>query len=476
MTLEEQLKDVTARNEQNLTELREKVSEDLKQAKHYANVLQRSEKDLSSAKSRVLKEKVKLAEKYITDSISKSVKVPKSWDGKRVSELRRILASGSEKTVEARCAKLAALRELQLYLEAFPIIERVADLVRKWTGCDDIEVKSNGNYEQTLFVKGQPMLELDMCQWEVWDHGLRKISTSNIYLYPTVEYLDSSGNGARIADFWELHCRLSLLDPKFIVGFEECEKWCGSGQHVMEYADGIRNLGKSDFIMDRYSSSLGSKVYEETLAAAVIINSVWMLPISMCVSAAKYMPSDSREFLESDLQSRFNYQFREDLKTGKGEIKFDLKKCEVLCKSDVDVDMTFDPDTCEMVHQSLTWEHIPVGDVRIRDLHDYVAKQVPWIEPYGSFVLDVEASSDIVKAVKEQGEAIFIHPLRVGSDIVQVKPTDKGRYAIKVDIKVPVKDLRSEMSCYGFNGKSFKMYERHHETCGLFLSFEKQKG
>lgn len=56
------------------------------------------------------------------------------------------------------------------------------------------------------------------------------------------------------------------------------------------------------------------------------------------------------------------------------------------------------------------------------------------------------------------------------------KPTDKGRYAIKVDIKVPVKDLRSEMSRYGFNGKSFKMYERHHETCGLFLSFEKQKG
>ena len=92
MELAEQLKDVTTRNADNIAALKEKVSEDTKQAKHYAQVLQKSSDTLTKAKAGVLKEKVKLAETYIKDVIGK-IKVPQTWDEKRVAQLRRVLDS-----------------------------------------------------------------------------------------------------------------------------------------------------------------------------------------------------------------------------------------------------------------------------------------------------------------------------------------------------------------------------------------------
>lgn len=159
MTLEQQFKSVTEKNLGRIAELNDKVSANLKQANYYANVLRRSQQSLSTAKSKVFKDKVKLAEKYIKDVIGKT-KVPTTWNAKRVKELRRVLASGSERTVADRCKKLAALRELQLYIDTFPLVDRVADLVRKWTGCSDVEVCSPGNYDQTLKIKGHTVLEV----------------------------------------------------------------------------------------------------------------------------------------------------------------------------------------------------------------------------------------------------------------------------------------------------------------------------
>lgn len=67
MTLEQQFKSVTEKNLGRIAELNDKVSANLKQANYYANVLRRSQQSLSTAKSKVFKDKVKLAEKYIKD-------------------------------------------------------------------------------------------------------------------------------------------------------------------------------------------------------------------------------------------------------------------------------------------------------------------------------------------------------------------------------------------------------------------------
>lgn len=473
MGLAEQLKAATTRNADNIAALKEKVSEDTKQAKHYAQVLQKSSDTLTKAKKDVLKEKVELAETYIKDVIGK-IKVPQTWDEKRVAQLRRVLSSGPEKTVQDRCDKLAALRELQLYLESFPIIERVADLVRKWTGSSEITVTSNGNYEQTLCVKGHAVLDLNKNQREVWRDGMRMMSMSNLYIHPTIKFIDSDYNSGEVANYWELYCRQALLSPKFIVGLDECEKWGGSGQSVVEYGDVIRRYGREDGKVNHYCSSLGSDFSVESLAAAVILNSMWLLSIGECLGASKYMPKAQRERMESEMTGRCGYLFMDDLEGSKSVVKFDLENCEILCKRDTDDDMVFDPDTCEMVHQALTWEHIPVGDICVRDLHDYVASKVKWIKPFGTITFDVEANSDIAKAIKTYGRDIFIYPLKVGTDILDVKHTGKGRYEITVAVKVPHKGLWEECVRYGFR-RVYKLYERRHDTYGLFLSFEKGK-
>lgn len=474
MTLEQQFKSVTEKNLGRIAELNDKVSANLKQANYYANVLRRSQQSLSTAKSKVFKDKVRLAEKYIKDVIGKT-KVPTTWNAKRVKELRRVLASGSERTVADRCKKLAALRELQLYIDTFPLADRVADLVRKWTGCSDVEVCSPGNYDQTLKIKGHIVLEVHSRSREIYRNGTRKISGSNIRLYPTVTFIDYEDYDAEITDHWEMYCRKALLDPKFLVGFEEYEKWCGNGMPVVEYADCIREYGKFDGNVERYSSRLQYDFSDEALAAAIIINSVWMLPIGMCLDAAGRMPPKFGSILEEDLHSRFSHLFDEDNTTGGGVAKLDLINREVLCKSDADAQMAFDPDTCEMVHQALTWQHIPVGDVTIRDIHDYVAERVPWVKPYGTQVLTVDATTDIVKAAKEQGSELFIYPLRVGTDITDVQRKEKGKYEITVAYKIPPNEVLHECCRYGFNinKKLFKLYERQHERCGIFLSFEK---
>ena len=474
MTLEQQFKSVTEKNQGRIAELNDKVSADVKQANYYANVLKRSEQALSTAKAKVFKDKVKLAEKYIKAVIGKT-KVPTTWNAKRVKELRRVLASGSERTVADRCKKLAALRELQLYIDTFPIGDRVADLVRKWTGCDDVEVCSPGNYDQTLKIKGHTVLEVHSRSREVYYDNSRKTSMSNILLYPTVTFIDYTDYDAEIADHWEMYCRQALLDPKFLVGFEEYEKWCGNGMPVVEYADRIREYGKFDGRVSRYSSKLQNDFSDEALASAIIINSVWMLPIGMCLDAAERMPPKFGSIVEEDLLNRFSHLFVEDNKTGGGVAKLDLINREVLCKTDADAQMAFDPDTCEMVHQAFTWQHISVGDVTIRDIHDYVAERVPWIKPYGSQVITVDTTTDIVKAAKEQGSEIFIYPLRVGTDITDVQHKGKDKYEITIAYKIPPNEVLHECCRYGFNinTKSFRMFVRHHESCGMFLSFEK---
>lgn len=471
MTLEEKLNGVTTRTADEIATLTGKLNKDVEVAKHYCEIVQESQKVLSAAKARVLKEKVDLAEQHIQEIINETP-VPEKYDAERVGELRRILSSGAESSVEARCKKLAALCELQAYITKFPVYERVAELVREWTGSDEITISKTDTDHATLRIKGFNVLSIDTDQREIYDNGYRKMSMSNVSVTSPILFLNYDVL-AIIADHWETYCRLTRLSSRFILGIDECEKWGENTKTIVDYASNVRKLGRYDGKVDRRSIAINGEFTDEDLATAVIINSTYILPIGVCLNAAKNMSAKMQDILQDVIMFYFRRIFKRDLEKCKGVLKLDLNKREVLWKKDKDEALLFDPDTCEMVHQSLAWTHIDVSKVSLRDLHDYVAKIFKWIEPFKTVVFDVEAKADIVKAVKEHGEKIFIYPLQVGTEIQDVQKVGEDHYQIKVKYKLSEMDVAS--SCYGDGGKNlndgiYKLYERYTPDKELFLS------
>lgn len=476
MTLEEDLNGVTARTADEIATLKEKLDKDVEIAKHYCEIVQESQKVLSDAKSRILKEKISLARQYI-EKITEGIPMPEKYDAARVGELRRILSSGAELSVEARCKKLAALRELQAYITKFPVYERVAELVREWTGSDEITISKTDTNHATLRIKGFNVLYVDTNQREIYDNGYRKMSMSNVSVTSPILFLNYDVL-AIIVDHWETYCRLTELSPRFILGIDECEKWGENTKPIVDYASNVRKLGRYDGKVDRRSIAIDSKFTDDDLAAAIIINSSYILPIGVCMDSAKNMPAILQDKLSRMIESYFRRIFKRDLENCKGVLKLDLNKREVLWKKDKDEALLFNPDTCEMVHQSLEWTHVDVSNVSLRDLHDYVAKIFTWIEPFKTVVFDVEAKADIVKAVKEHGEKIFRYPLQVGTEIQDVQKVGEDHYQIKVKYTLSEMDVAS--SCYGEGGKNlndgiYRLYEHYTSDKELYLSLQEEQ-
>lgn len=471
MTLEEDLNGVTARTADEIATLKEKLDKDVETAKHYCEIVQESQKVLSDAKSRILKEKISIARQYI-EKITEGIPMPEKYDAARVGELRRILSSGAESSVEARCKKLEALGELKAYITRFPVYERVAKLVREWTGSNEVTISKLGDNIASLRIKGFNVLSIDTSQREIYDNGYRKMSMSNVNVTSPILFLNYDVL-AIIADHWETYCRLTELSPRFILGIDECKKWGENTKSIVDYASNVCKLGRYDGKVDRCSIAINGKFTDEDLATAVIINSTYILPLGVCLNAAKNMSAKMQDILQDMIMFYFRRIFKRDLENCKGVLKLDLNKREVLWKKNKDEALLFNPDTCEMVHQSLEWTHVDVSNVSLRDMHDYVAKIFTWIEPFKTIVFDVEAKADIVKAVKEHGEKIFIYPLQVGTEIQDVQKVGEDHYQIKVKYKLLEMDVAS--SCYSEGGKNlndgiYRLYEHYTSDKELYLS------
>ena len=159
MTLEEKFCDVITRTDDERKRLKDKLDSDVEQAKHYCEIAKSSEMAFANAKSETYNQQLVIADAAIKQ-IMKDTPEPEKYDADRVHTLRHILSSGTEATADARYDKMKALCELQAYLKKFPLGVRVAELVREWTGVDDVTVEYTDEFDYVLRVKGTPVMHL----------------------------------------------------------------------------------------------------------------------------------------------------------------------------------------------------------------------------------------------------------------------------------------------------------------------------
>lgn len=477
MTLEEKFCDVITRTDDERKRLKDILDSAVKQAKHYCEIAKSSEMAFANAKSETYNQQLVIADAAIKQ-IMKDTPEPEKYDADRVHTLRHILSSGTEATADARYDKMKALCELQAYLKKFPLGVRVAELVREWTGVDDVTVEYTDEFDYVLRVKGTPVMHLYTRPQEIWVDRLRKMSTSNIQISNPMLYMDYDFR-VEIGDFWETYCRLTPLSASFIVGSENYDKWKGNNMSVIEYADGVRKLGRNNGCVTHYNISMGNSLNDEDFAAVVIINSTPMLTIGECMRATEHLRPKLSNRLTELLKDFSEYIFRKDLENNPGQVKLNLEQQAILWKTNIDDSLMFDPDTCEMQHPCCVWNKIDVSGYRIRDIHDVVAKNVPWIDPLPTIVYDVYASDELMERIKNGDTNCFVYPLQVGVEIKNVeKVSNDNHYQMTATYKLPADVIEGECTRYGFNyrDKAYILYERISSYDKIaFLSFEKDK-
>ena len=149
-----------------------------------------AEKSLLEAKMAQYNARKKVVQKYIDDVLMK-MKAPATYDPGRVKKLRSILASfKSNASYAKRIEILAAIRELQLILTAFPIATRVYNIIHEWTGSKFIKLSGDGKKikfgDRTIFYTVERLDTNDrfltiICREDKYRHHLIFVMTDAHY-------------------------------------------------------------------------------------------------------------------------------------------------------------------------------------------------------------------------------------------------------------------------------------------------------
>ena len=274
------------------------------------NEYERRQTELYNAQMAHYNARLAVVQKYIDKEIM-TMKPKFPYDPKRVEELRAILAKTKEKeyqSYEKRFEILKALRELQLIVTVYPFVQRISDLVTKWTG-------------KSLYHATDDRTKFYPFCWELVDgkRGVLKLydrldDKEHWWMqnrpegkYKSIVFLNLDNNRSGIGylgtlhDFWEIECARMKIRPEFLIQGEPSKPlkygeklersgtfWenCAKGVEVQNYIDDINSLGWKAISSDRYYTEA---LPEEVIASVIISGNPGSFTVKEVASSVKYL-------------------------------------------------------------------------------------------------------------------------------------------------------------------------------------------
>ena len=406
--IDEKFKDITESFDTELSEIINKKNDLIEDAKQLKTKVQGVQSAENECRNRIYNKKLEFAKDYITNNIL-TMPTPKKWDFHRVMELRKALANSKCTTPDERAESLKVLQELKLYVTTFPIVERIAGLLKTWTASAiDIsgEKPKDGRYpyELQLTVNGSdPILFVSNRIWfyRDWeDHGYERQSIANFM------FRDSDGySRCGYVDYWEILCAETVLSAEYIVGVINKDDDNSFQYHSTLHKIGSRN-GYCPMSNERFSYATD---YE--LAAKLIAYNYKWFKVDDILKAHPQIKetiiADNSGVAENTLESEVIYKSWIDLvyqiiispkaqvndiihKTIDAnmlaqvdKIDFDYKSRSVVWTEYSDGDMVFDPDTCEMIHKHGTPHTVSLDGVIVKDIPEYLIENIIELSKYG---------------------------------------------------------------------------------------------
>ena len=314
---------------------------------------------LYEAQMEQYKARLAVVQKHIDEEIM-TMKPKFPYDPKRVEELRDILAKTKEKeyqSYEKRFEILKALRELQLIVTVYPFVQRISDLVTKWTGkclyhaTDDRTKFYPYCWELVDGKRGVLKLYDHLDDKDHWwlQHRPEGKHKSIMFLN-----LDNNRSGlgylGTIHDFWEIECARLNIRPEFLI---ECEPsrplkygekpehsgtfWedCTKGADIQSYVNDINCIGwKSCVISDRYCQGI---VPDEVIASVIIASNPSIFTVKELMKSSKYLVEEKddqypfmhcKQHLALCIQQVIN-KLLTAKQTGITDVRFDYKNCRI---------------------------------------------------------------------------------------------------------------------------------------------------
>ena len=369
---------------------------------------EQARKSLHKAKMAQYNARKKVVQDYI-DNVLMNMQAPETYDPDRVKKLRGILASYGEKdTYVKRLEILAAIRELQLILTAFPIARRVGNIVREWTGNKDVVISEDGSKVSI----GKNVIMRTVEQLDQSDRFIASICREYRYrhllqFYGSEAHYSGTPMGY-IHEFWESRCLALPLDPDIVIGeapSDEVDFKRSKCSYAFDWSKdtdkySIRDIGTELFKVDESRLSVMVAMlakYDPSVAKSTVSDIDWasnFIVLNPCLFTVNEVMSNYGRFTQahykgcSDMYhnskshldfyiNRINEKLQECAPKTVKDIKFDADLMAVTWRDPYDKDMAFDPDTCEMQHPSQTVHKLDVRNVKLYYVAMYAYKHIP---------------------------------------------------------------------------------------------------
>ena len=353
-----------------------------------------AEEALHKAKMAQYNARKAVVQKYIDDVLMK-MKAPATYDPDRVKKLRSILASfKSSASYAKRIEILAAIRELQLILTAFPIATRVYNIIHEWTGSKFIKLSGDGKKikfgDRTIFYTVERLdtndrFLMSVCREYKYRHHLRFVMTDAHYTGTPMGHYH---------DFWESKCLAVPLAPDIVIGEAPDDN---DGKKSLFAFLGDTSYDKYDLVKigtelfrrddSPYSAEVAWIKKEEKIditvtdadwASNLIALNPQMFSVKEVMCAYERLSENNyRHCVDSFHHARSHVDFIVERITKElqkcapktvRDIKFDADLMAITWRDPYDKDMAFDPDTCEMQHPSKVIHKLDVSNVRLSNV------------------------------------------------------------------------------------------------------------
>ena len=359
-------------------------------------------KSLHKAKMAQYNARKAVVQKYIDDVLMK-MKAPATYDPDRVKKLRGILASFKS---SASCAKrleiLAAVRELQLILTAFPIATRVYNIIHEWTGSKFIKLSKDGK----KITFGDSTIFHTVEQLETDDRFLLSVCREYKYRHHLKFYMrDAHYSGTPMGhyhEFWESKCLAVPLAPDIVIGEAPDDNdgkkspFAFLGDNSYDKYDLVQ-IGTELFKRDEtpYSVEVAWIKKEEKMditvtdadwASNLIALNPQMFSVKEVMGAYERLCENNyRHCADSFHHARSHVDFIVEQITKElqrcapktvSKIKLDADLMAITWNDPYDKDMAFDPDTCEMQHPSKVLHKLDASNVRLSNVCMYAYKHI----------------------------------------------------------------------------------------------------
>lgn len=368
MSILDDFKSVEARHKTDIEECERTLQLAREASEKAEHDLCKAEEKYEDTKASKYRDLEAAARKYIDAAVA-AIPDPDKWDEDRVAELRKVLATHADATLDDRLVLLQALAELQKYVMKFPLVKRVAEVLREWTGHSLLVELKKFNDRDTYPTEYELRMKSNRLLWTMenlpQEHDHAPFMPMPRIKPPAAHKVTFGYRGWNdsydYAKFWEIECAALNLDPKFLArnipdGYD--------GFTYNEYLDALRDVGRRLCVVNSYTfttclipfADQDGYQYPFTLAQEVASRVVSygkdLFPLKAVRAGFPYADRYTRDFVEGTVSTAISKLERDLALAHIDKITFDFDTFDLCWTYKQDGDPMFDPDTCEMVHRS----------------------------------------------------------------------------------------------------------------------------